>query len=146
MSTPRGIRNNNPLNIRRSKSKWLGEVPSLDGNADKSFCQFSSLIYGYRACAKLLQIYQTKYRLCELSKIIGRWAPPTENNTRSYVERVAKQMSAELGKPISASSRLDLCEDKTVLQALLVAMHCVENGAHPTLPERKAINQAIALL
>ncbi|MDY4245768.1 MAG: structural protein P5 [Porphyromonas sp.] len=143
---PRGLRNNNPLNIRRSKSKWLGEVDSLNGKRDTAFCQFSSLTYGYRACAKLLQTYQIKYKLYVLDKIIGRWAPPKENNTRAYADRVAKQMTKELGEPISVASLLDICKDKATLRALIVSMHLVECGQLPTAHEREAINQALTML
>ncbi len=143
---PRGLRNNNPLNIRRTQSKWLGEVDSLKGQRDTAFCQFSSLAYGYRACAKLLQTYQIKHKLYVLDQIIGRWAPPSENNTRAYADRVAKQMTKELGEPISVASLLDVVKDKATLRALLVSMHLVENGQLPSAVEREAINQAVAML
>lgn len=143
---PRGLRNNNPLNIRRSPSKWLGEVDSLKGQRDTAFCQFSSLVYGYRACAKLLQTYQIKYKLYVLDKIIARWAPPHENNTRAYADRVAKQMTQELGEPISVASLLDVCKDKATLRALIVSMHLVECGQLPTTAERQAIDQALTML
>lgn len=143
---PRGLRNNNPLNIRRHSSKWLGEVDSLKGQRDTAFCQFSSLVYGYRAAGKLLQTYQKKYKLYVLIDIIGKWAPPSENNTRAYADRVAKQMTKELGEPISVASLLDLCKDKKTLSALIVSMHLVENGQLPTAVERDAINQAVAML
>lgn len=146
MQQPRGIRNNNPLNIRRTQSKWLGEVDSLKGKRDTAFCQFSSLVYGYRAAGKLLQTYQTKYKLYVLNQIIGRWAPPSENDTRAYAIIVANQMTKELGEPISVASLLDLVKDKATLRALLVAMHLVENGQLPTAVERDAINQAVAML
>lgn len=146
MQQPRGIRNNNPLNIRRSQSKWLGEVDSLKGQRDTAFCQFASLVYGYRAGAKLLQKYQKKYKLYVLIDIIGKWAPPSENNTRAYADRVAKQMTQELAEPISVASLLDVCKDNETLRALIVSMHLVENGVLPTAVERDTINQAIALL
>lgn len=146
MQQPRGIRNNNPLNIRRTQSKWLGEVDNLQGQRDRSFCQFEKLCYGYRAAGKLLQRYQIKYKLYVLDKIIGRWAPPCENNTRAYADRVAKQMTKELGEPISVASLLDLVKDKATLRALLVAMHLVENGVMPTAVERDAINQGLSML
>lgn len=42
----RGLKNHNPGNIRQSATKYIGEVrPSQD----KSFKQFSSMAYGYRA-------------------------------------------------------------------------------------------------
>lgn len=146
MATPRGLRNNNPLNIRRSPSKWLGEVDILSGRQDTTFCQFNSLAYGYRAAAKLLQTYQTKYKLYVLSQIIGRWAPPNENNTQAYATRVAQQMTKELGEPISVDSRLDVCGDKATLRALIVSMHLVECVQLPTIKERQALNQALTML
>ena len=43
MEKPRGLRNNNPLNIRISKDNFIGElVPS----GDKAFKQFKSIEYG----------------------------------------------------------------------------------------------------
>lgn len=41
---PRGIRNNNPLNIKIGND-WKGEVPNTDG----TFEQFESMEYGLRA-------------------------------------------------------------------------------------------------
>jgi hypothetical protein len=146
MQQPRGIRNNNPLNIRRTQSKWLGEVDSLKGKCDNAFCQFSKLCYGYRAAGKLLQTYQTKYKLYVLDKIIGRWAPPCENNTRYYATVVANQMTKELCTPIYVTSLLDLVRDRATLRALLVSMHLVENGQLPSAIERAAINQGISML
>ena len=50
----RGLRNNNPGNIRRDRDKWQGEiVPSQD----QSFKQFSSMAYGYRALIKFCLLY-----------------------------------------------------------------------------------------
>lgn len=121
-------------------------MDSLKGQRDTTFCQFSSLAYGYRACAKLLRTYQTKYKLYVLSQIIGRWAPPCENNTRAYATRVAQQMTKELGEPISVASLLDLTKGKATLRALIVAMQLVENGTLPTTAERQAIDQALSML
>ena len=43
---PRGIRNNNPLNIRRTNTVWQGMKEEL---TDKEFVEFISMAYGYRA-------------------------------------------------------------------------------------------------
>ena len=40
---PRGIRNNNPLNIRRSKDQWKGMA---EAQTDGAFVQFKTLEYG----------------------------------------------------------------------------------------------------
>lgn len=45
-TTPRGIRNCNPLNIRRSAAKWKGLCAQQN---DASFCQFESMEWGWRA-------------------------------------------------------------------------------------------------
>ena len=48
----RGLRNNNPLNIRHSKDKWQGTATT---QTDRSFVQFESMAYGYRAAWKTLE-------------------------------------------------------------------------------------------
>ena len=74
----RGLRNNNPGNIRHDRDKWQGEiVPSQD----QSFKQFSSMAYGYRALIKLLQNYRKLHNRQTITEFINRWAPPCENNT-----------------------------------------------------------------
>ena len=50
LRTPRGYRNNNPLNIRRTETRWQGQV---DGD-DKEFCSFASPVYGWRAALIIL--------------------------------------------------------------------------------------------
>ena len=68
---PRGIRNNNPLNIRRSKDQWQGMRRE---QTDPSFCQFENLAYGWRAAFKLLtRTYYHTYRLftIRVSRLTG---------------------------------------------------------------------------
>lgn len=54
MSVPRGLRNNNPGNIRLSKDKWQG---LRERQEDKEFFQFVSIEWGYRALMRTLQNY-----------------------------------------------------------------------------------------
>lgn len=84
----RGKRNNNPLNIRHSKTfAWKGELfPDNDG-----FCRFSTLIYGIRACFALLRTYNIRYNIYSLRDIIERWAPPSENHTEIYIAYICSQ-------------------------------------------------------
>lgn len=56
--TARGIRNNNPGNIRWG-DEWKGLVPETQ-RTDKSFCQFKSAEYGIRAMIIILRNYQRK--------------------------------------------------------------------------------------
>lgn len=79
----RGIRNNNPFNIRKSHSRWQGLVPS----SDPEFCQFSTMKYGARAGLVLLRNY-IKRGFDTPTKIINRFAPSTENDTDSYIRHV----------------------------------------------------------
>ena len=68
----RGLRNNNPGNIRLSRTVWQGEIrPSRD----RSFCQFRTMAYGYRALIKLLQNYRRNNGCRTIADFINRWAP-----------------------------------------------------------------------
>ena len=49
MALTRGLRNNNPLNIRKGND-WQGETKG----SDPSFETFQSMAYGYRAAIKIL--------------------------------------------------------------------------------------------
>ena len=83
--TVRGIRNMNPGNIRLGES-WLGLRMK---QTDPDFCQFTSMIYGCRALLKLLRTYVEKRGCTTIRKVVERWAPPSENDTTSYVLSVA---------------------------------------------------------
>lgn len=52
--TARGLRNNNPGNIRINNDLFQGEVRPSE---DKSFKQFTTMAYGYRAMFKILSNY-----------------------------------------------------------------------------------------
>ena len=88
--TPRAIRNNNPLNIRRTKDKWFGQMPK---QTDPFFVEFSTPTYGFRAAFRLMHTYYFKYQLQTLQAIVRRWAPPSENNTTNYIDFVAREVN-----------------------------------------------------
>ena len=118
---PRGIRNNNPLNIRRGKDKWKGLRPV---QADAQFCQFETLEYGWRAAFYLLtRTYYHKYRLYTIRAIISKWAPPCENNSKAYVENVSRLTGIDPDEPIGIPS-----ERPARWIALGMAMAIQENG------------------
>ena len=86
----RGIRNNNPLNIRKSKDNWQG-LRALQ--EDREFCQFETMAYGWRAAFVILcKTYYGKYKLKTIRALITRWAPPKENNTEAYIRRVTDRI------------------------------------------------------
>ena len=95
MST-RGIRNNNPANIRRG-CNWKGLA---EKQTDKEFCQFVTMTWGVRALLVTLRTYVRKYHLHTVREIITRWAPPSDgNNTEKYIEFVEKAVR-EIDTPI----------------------------------------------
>ena len=101
LKLPRGLRNNNPLNIRLSNDRWQGLRVLQE---DRAFCQFETMAYGWRAAFRLLcHTYYGKYKLRTIRDIIYRWAPPKENNTAAYIRRVSDYISIgpdrELGDP-----------------------------------------------
>ena len=99
---PRGIRNNNPLNIRRGKDQWQGLRAQ---QTDASFCQFESLEYGWRAAFYLLtRTYYYKYRLFTIRAIINKWAPPQENLTSTYIANVSRLTGIPPDEPIGIPS------------------------------------------
>lgn len=85
--TPRGIRNNNPLNIRIGNC-WWGEV---ENPTDTQFEQFKKMEYGIRAAFIILRRYIEKYGLNTVEQIISSWAPSSENNTKAYVKFVCEK-------------------------------------------------------
>jgi hypothetical protein len=85
----RGLRNNNPGNIRYIGSPWVGlDTPPTDG----AFCRFKEAKYGIRALARTLLTYDEKYKLNTIYDIITRFAPPCENNTDSYIRHVCAEL------------------------------------------------------
>ena len=119
---PRGIRNNNPLNIRRTaKDQWKGLRAQ---QTDASFCQFENLEYGWRAAFYLLtRTYYHKYRLFTIRAIINRWAPPNENLTATYIENVCRLTGIPPDEPIGIPS-----DQPQRWMAVGVAMAIQENG------------------
>ncbi len=118
---PRGIRNNNPLNIRRSKDQWKGLA---DAQTDRAFCQFKSLEYGWRAAFYLLtRTYYHKYRLYTIRTIIRRWAPPGENNTEAYIANVSRLTGIDPDEPIGIP-----LEKPSRWMMVGIAMAIQENG------------------
>lgn len=86
----RGIRNNNPGNIRCGSTKWLG---LSNFQNDSEFCQFDTMEYGVRALLVLLRTYYNKYHCVTIKKVISRFAPLTENNTEKYIKFVSSYMA-----------------------------------------------------
>ena len=85
---PRGIRNNNPGNIRYGDfARGAGATGADSGG----FAVFADMESGVAATLKLLQSYASR-GFNTIRKIISRWAPSNENDTQAYIAAVAKQL------------------------------------------------------
>lgn len=114
---PRGIRNNNPLNIRIGNT-WWGELSNPD---DNEFEQFVNMECGLRAAFVILRRYIKRYRLNSIRLIVTRWAPGCENNTAAYIETVSRLSGIDPDQTI-------LYEDKETMCKIVQAMSKVECG------------------
>lgn len=120
-SMPRGVRNNNPGNIRLG-DQWQG---LCSVQTDKSFCQFSEIAYGIRCLGYILRnSYFQRQGLNTVSKIITRWAPSTENDTPAYIAAVSK------GLGIHGDDLIDLRSDN-MLGDLVQCIIKHECGSQP---------------
>lgn len=115
----RGIRNNNPGNIRKLNVAWVGMA---DLQTDKDYVIFTEMAYGIRAMAKILMTYQRSHGLNTVRTIINRWAPPVDNNdTKSYVAYVARVIGVDPNFIIDV-------KDYQTMQAFIEAMVKQECG------------------
>ena len=139
----RGQRNNNPLNIRHSADQWQG---AREEQTDKSFVQFKSMAYGYRAAWRILQTYYERFthqsRGFTVRNIISRWAPPQENDTEAYI-RTVLQITGIGGKENLLPP--DNVDSYDRLAKLIAAMTCVECGLPIQHVDKEAIFQGYRL-
>ena len=97
----RGIRNNNPLNIRFNlNNKWRGKKWG-EAKKDLAFEEFDTMQNGIRAAIKLVRNYiKSGYDTPE--SIILRWCPPydpvagVENDTDRYLRFVMERLKTAL--------------------------------------------------
>lgn len=111
----RGVRNNNPGNIRKSKDQWEGAIGD-----DGEFVTFDSPESGARAMAKNLMSYG-RQGYDSIEKIINRYAPPSENDTQSYIDSIVSATG------IPATQSIDLTDHDTLV-TLTQAMSFHETG------------------
>ena len=116
--TPRGLRNLNPGNIRRSKTRYKGEKSD---STDAAFKQFESLEWGYRAIFMLLHTYRVRGYGDTIATMIARYAPPSENNTEAYISRVCRSTG------IDRDTTLDTLNPEQMIP-IVCAISAVENG------------------
>lgn len=130
---PRGVRLNNPLNLREyegDKTVWLYERATDD---DKEFEEFDIPEGGYRAASINFRTYKNKHGIDTPRALVSKWAPPKGKDatgktyyqdTQAYITVVCNALS------VDHDSTIDLENWDTVF-ALLKAMARHENGPAP---------------
>ncbi|SHJ69209.1 hypothetical protein SAMN02745194_03137 [Roseomonas rosea] len=116
---PRGIRNNNPLNL-----SYVPGQQGLDASRphDGRFGRYATMEAGIAASVRQMQIHAQRRGADTLGKMITLWAPPQDrNDTAGYIQRVA----AETG--LDPNARMDW-QDAGALRRVVGAMARMENG------------------
>lgn len=121
---PRGIRNNNPGNLRPGPA-WQG-VAGLDtAPPDPPYLRFVDPEHGVRALARTLISYRERHGIDTLAAVFARWAPVGDgNDPDAYAAVVAQALGQDMATPI------DL-RDPVILAALAAAITHQENGGAP---------------
>jgi hypothetical protein len=114
--TTRGIRNNNPGNLRGGHTPWRGLSPVQN---DPDFCQFVQPIYGLRAMSVVLRTYVQKHGFDTLEEIAARWAPSFENDTNAYLRTLCTRCEVGPTDPLPSHT--------VIIPAIVYA----ENGVQP---------------
>lgn len=113
---------NNPANLRAAAGYQTANTKS------GKFAVFPTLDEGVLAAAKQLQIYGTR-GVDNIHDIVGKWAPPNENNTRAYIDHVTKATGR------SEFEKLNLNDPKVLAQ--LISSMSVKEGMGNRLSEEK---------
>lgn len=114
IGTPRGIRNNNPLNL----SYYPGQKGVI--GSDGRFGIYGSMEEGIAQAERQLQAYQ-RLGLGSLAQMISKWAPPGENDTAGYIAAVSKRTGFDPNAAINMN-------DPAVASSVIMAMAHQETG------------------
>ena len=128
----RGYQNNNPGNIVKDGHTWTGEKAT---STDKNFKQFTSMPYGYRALFTNIHAY-LNVGVNTIEKIISKWAPPSENDTKAYIAAVSKSVGLSPTTPVSFT-------DAPTMRKIVAAISQHENGIPANMSD---IDQGYKLL
>lgn len=132
----RGVRNNNPGNIRRVPGvTWQGQAK--DQTADAEFVVFVSPEMGVRALVRTLLTYNKAHKLKSVRAIINRWAPPRgfangrsySQNTAAYIDAVAAELGRALGRTVNVDEALDV-DAVRIMRPLVAAIVAHENSGY----------------
>lgn len=118
ISTPKGLRNHNPGNLRYVASiPWNGQ----QGDDGTGYAVFDTDEHGVRALAHQLQTYAGR-GITSVAQIISTFAPSNENDTAAYVADVAGRVGVAADQPLDVYG---------TLVPLVAAIIHHENGVQP---------------
>lgn len=124
-SQPRGVRNNNPGNVKKGGSTWRGASPAAD-QTDPVFVRFTDPKWGIRVIAYLLKSYQRnkgKRTLRQLISEPGGWAPSNvDDNPSGYANFIADRLDVTIDTPLYFET------NPAQLRAVVVAIIAFENN------------------
>lgn len=123
---------NNPGHIEIG-APWQGLAPV---QRHDRFATFVSPAYGIRAIARILITYQDKHGINTVRGAITRWAPPTENDTGSYVRHASQRVGVGPDDPVSF-------HDYAISRKMVEVIIAHENGSMPYSDEE--IRKGLAL-
>lgn len=118
---PRGIRNNNPGNLRRTSIAWKGKIPLNQQKDHGGYEQFYRYVDGVRAMILDITNDIDEDGLNTIRSLIYEYAPPSDNNpTDSYVQYVSRRSG------IGEYETLDVT-DRNQMRDLVQSMALFEN-------------------
>jgi hypothetical protein len=130
---PRGLRNNNPGNIR-SGIAWQG----VTGTDSGGFDIFQDISWGIRALATDIRTEWDKGNN-SISAFISIYAPPSENDTAGYISSVAADTGLDPNMPLAL--------DEGTLQSLIRAIMNRELGpSYSAMVSDEDIDQGISMM
>lgn len=139
---PRGIRLNNPGNVRRSSDQWLGMAAE---QTDPAYVQFVAPDYGLRAMGRILLNYEQRYGLNTVAGIVSRYAPAHENPTAEYIVNVAAALFPGVPPAIAANTPFRVAARLPELMRAMVTQEQGAIAARLHVPSR-VYDSALALL
>ena len=86
--------------------------------------------YGYRAAFITLATYNARGQNT-IEKIVAKWAPPDENNTKNYIANVVRWSGVPKDKVLTAADGADYI-------MIVAAMSAIENGINADINQIKA--------
>jgi hypothetical protein len=135
MTYPIGITLNNPGNLEVGGPVFIGQC----GTQGK-WLKFIDPVHGLRAIIERLRAYQISDGDTTWNQMIGRYAPPSDNNpTSAYAANVAKACGMDADTPVDFT-------DPAICTATMKAITLQENGIQPysDLTIQRAVSMVLA--